>query len=545
MTAVVQNIDSAAYLPPPPSTSTPDAKGTSAAGKSATDAPAANAQGSPSDFQNELELQQTGAQETQPAGLPKTGLAKSDSGKPGKKRNAPAAANLAAVTPVQITEPQKQILPLALALAPPQELAQQQEPAQQQEIAQQQENAKLDFNSKADQKATPDRTPPEPVQQAGQAPSQFVAAAAQIPELQQPAALKQSAKLQQSVQTLQALQIAASNATSATAADPGKISVVPLAPVASAIQDIPVRQEGKKSEDTASQDQTVTPAKPGASSDSQPVSLAGLKLPATPAEPVAAGSQATADSAAANPLSLAFAARMSAAQPKSDQAAAANPSQSPAVAGSQTAVEIPMRYAATAQIIQSVALGTQQDGPKKDAASGDGPARPDARTDTVLPQFEIVSQPAASSGSTGPQQTAPPVSAESVIEPPAAPPTSSHDIRVQMPDNNGGSTQVRFVESGGEVRVSVRTADDGLAQNLRTHLNDLTQRLSDGGTPAEIWKPASNAASSQNDSQQPQQQDSRGSGGQGSGGQNGQQDQQQKRPAWLDEMEASLDGEQN
>ena len=122
---------------------------------------------------------------------------------------------------------------------------------------------------------------------------------------------------------------------------------------------------------------------------------------------------------------------------------------------------------------------------------------------------------------------------------------SSHDIRVQVPDNNGGSTQVRFVESGGEVRVSVRTADEGLAQNLRTHLNDLTQRLSDGGTPAEIWKPASNAAQSQNDSQQQFQQDGRGSGGQGSGGQNGQQDQQQKRPAWLDEMEASLDGEQN
>jgi hypothetical protein len=115
---------------------------------------------------------------------------------------------------------------------------------------------------------------------------------------------------------------------------------------------------------------------------------------------------------------------------------------------------------------------------------------------------------------------------------------------VRVPDNNGGSTQVRFVETGGEVRVSVRTADEGLAQNLRTHLNDLTQRLSDGGMPAEIWKPAFSAGSSQNDFQQPSQQDGRGSGGQGSGGQNGQQDRQQKRPAWLDEMEASLHGEQ-
>ena len=116
---------------------------------------------------------------------------------------------------------------------------------------------------------------------------------------------------------------------------------------------------------------------------------------------------------------------------------------------------------------------------------------------------------------------------------------------MQVPDNNGGSAQVRFVESGGEVRVSVRTADEGLAQNLRTHLNDLTQRLSDGGMPAEFWKPAANAAPSQNDSQQQFQQDGRGSGGQGSGGQDGQPDSRQKRPAWLDEMEASLYGEQN
>jgi len=164
----------------------------------------------------------------------------------------------------------------------------------------------------------------------------------------------------------------------------------------------------------------------------------------------------------------------------------------------------------------------------------------------VLPRFETVSEAAPSSGSEAPQQAAPAARTEQIIEPPAAPPASSHDIRVQVPNSSGGSTQVRFVESGGEVRVSVRTADDGLAQNLRTHLNDLTQRLSDGGISAEIWKPASSAASSQSDQHQQAQQDGRGSqGGQGSGGQGGQQDRQQKRPAWLEEMESSLHGEQN
>jgi flagellar hook-length control protein FliK len=115
---------------------------------------------------------------------------------------------------------------------------------------------------------------------------------------------------------------------------------------------------------------------------------------------------------------------------------------------------------------------------------------------------------------------------------------------VRLPDNNGGSTQVRFVESGGEVRVSVRTADEGLAQNLRTHLNDLSQRLAEGGIPAEIWKPAADSASSQNNNQHQPDRDGRGSNGQPSGGQDGQSDRQQKRPAWLEEMEASLLGPQ-
>ena len=531
MTAAgVQTNDSPAYLSPSPSTSTPDAKGTGAAGKPASDPPAASAQGATSDFQSELELQQSGAQQTGRQKIDSKTSSKADAGRSGKKRNAQDDANLVAVTPVPVTEPQKQILPLALALA------------------QAQENAKPDQNAKSDEKAAPNEIAQGPAQPAAQ-----VAAIAHLPELQQPAALKQFMKVRQSAQPeATPNQAAASIPAPAAGDDPGKIPVPALAPVLSVVQDLLVRQDGKKSEDPASQDRTVTADKPGASSNSQPVSPADLKLPAASPEPVASAVQEMQDRAPSSPSALAFAARMPAAQQKTDQPAA-NPVQSPAISGSQTAVQIPVRYAATAQIIQSATLrnelgtqpGTQEEGPKKDAdASGFGPARPSARTDMVLPQFESVSQSATSSGSAAPQQTAPPARAESVIEPPAAPPTSSHDIRVRVPDNNGGSTQVRFVESGGEVRVSVRTTDDGLAQNLRTHLNDLTQRLSDGGMPAEIWKPASSSASSQNDFQQPSQQDGRGSGGQGSGGQSGQQDRQQKRPAWLDEMEASLQGEQ-
>jgi len=539
--ASVQTNDSPAYLPPSPSTSAPDAKGTGAAGKPASDAPAANASGATSDFQSELELQQSGAQQTGPQKVDSKTSSKADAGKSGKKRNAQDDANLVAVTPVQISEPQKQILPLALALAPPQELAQQQE------------TVKLGDKAKPDEKGTPDEIAQGSALQALQ-----VAAIAHLPELQQPTPLKQFMKIRQSAQPqARPNQTSASNPTPPAVSDPGKTPVPAVAPVLALTQDIPVRQEGKRSDGALSQDQASMPTKPGASPNGQPVSPADLRLPATPAEPMATAVQETLDRSPSSPSAMAFAARMPAVQQKTDQPVAVNssqnPVQSPAISGSQTAVQIPVRYAATAQIIQSATLrnelgtqqGTQEEGPKKDAAgSGDGPARPSARTDMVLPQFESVSQSATSSGSAAPQQAAPPARAESVIEPPAAPPTSSHDIRVRVPDNNGGSTQVRFVESGGEVRVSVRTADEGLAQNLRTHLNDLTQRLSDGGMPAEIWKPASSSASSQNEFQQPSQQDGRGSGRQGSGGQNGQPDRQHKRPAWLDEMEASLQGEQ-
>jgi hypothetical protein len=542
MTAGVQNIDSAAYLPPPPSTSTSEAKGTGVAGKQGTDPQAAGTPGEPSDFQSELAMQQTGQQGTDPAGRTgsaptgptQTGATKTGSDKSGKKRDArPDDASPSALTPVQVAEPQKPILPFSLAQPQPQE------------------HVQADQNAKPDQQATPHETTQGPAQQSAQVLSPSLAAVAQLPELRQPVALKQSMKFRQSAPPVEALakQTAASNTIPPAATDPGKLQILPLAPVPATTQDTSL-PPGPKPEDPASQDQaqsqSVTSAKSGASSGNQPILLAELKLPAAPPEPVASAVQETVDSAPSSPSAMAFAARISAAQQKADQPVTANAGQIPAVSGSQTPDQIPMRYAATAQIIQSAAVGTQQDGTKKDPGDSGGRfARPDARTDMVLPRFEASSEPVPSSASQAPQQPASAARPESILEPPAAPPTSSHDIRVQVPDNNGGSTQVRFVESGGEVRVSVRTADAALAQNLRTHLNDLTQRLSDGGTPAEIWKPAANAASSQNDSQQQSQPDGRGSGGQGSGGQGGQQDRQQKRPAWLEEMEASLHAEQN
>ena len=561
MTAGVQSIDSSAYLPPPPSApgSSPDAKAAGGAGRPASDPQAPQTPGEPSEFQSELQQQDAGTQEARPDGFGKT-----DSGKSGKKRETrPDDSNLSTVTPVQVAEPQKQILPFTLALPQPQ-------PQMQPE-----ENTKLEGNARRDVAVTLDKTAPtnqtvqEPVQPAGPAlaavptaprPSELAPPVAR----KQPAAPKLSAKLQQLGTPVEpppnlaanAAANAAANVTanaipSATSATPDLSKASPLASAWALIPQIPVQKAAAKSEDSSSQEQdpnqTVTSAKSNASSDRQPVSRTELTPPVIPEERVATAVHETVDSAPSSPSALAFAARLAPAPQKTDQSAAAIAAPIQALSGAQTADRIPVRYAAMAQILPNAGADTKA--LKKDPSTViDQPVRMDARTDSrtdlVLPRLESVGQAPSAGGSAAPQPAAPSAQMARVIEPPPAPATSTHDIRVRVPDNNGGSTQVRFVESGGEVRVSVRTSDEGLAQNLRTHLNDLTQRLSDGGMPAEIWKPASNAASSQNDPHPPHS-DGRGPGGQGSGGQSGQQDRQQRRPAWLEEMEASLDAQPN
>ncbi|HEV8416391.1 MAG TPA: hypothetical protein VGQ49_22550 [Bryobacteraceae bacterium] len=535
MTAAgVQNIDSTAYVPPSPSASTPDTKGTGLAGKPAADPQAAGTASEPADFRNELEQQQTGANETKPGSLKtvqeKTGQKKSGSSKTGKKQTTePDRANVSVATPVQVADPQKPILPFTLTLAQPQENAQ--------------PDTNANVTASVDDYARSAENPAETVLERAQAAISLAAGTAAA-DIKPTATAKQSPKLVQSVARV-------STADVAPSAKPDLSQPAQLASGLPLPAQLPWPAAAAPKSDQVSsrqQDQNQAATSSKTSEQSQPVSPIELHLPAAPPEPIATAVQETVESTPSSPSALAFAARMAPAAGKTNPVVASNAAQILPVPGPQTPAQIPVRYAAMAQIIQSAVAGNKNDGLKKDPGAAFDPllrenARSDIRIDLVAPQAPTAEQPsqpsASSSTPEAPPPPAPTAQLEHVIEPPAAPPTSNHDIRVRVPDNNGGSTQVRFVESGGEVRVSVRTSDDGLAQNLRTHLNDLTQRLSDGGMPAEIWKPASNGASSQND-QHPSNQDGRGAGGQGSGGQSGQQDRQQKRPAWLEEMEASL-----
>jgi hypothetical protein len=137
---------------------------------------------------------------------------------------------------------------------------------------------------------------------------------------------------------------------------------------------------------------------------------------------------------------------------------------------------------------------------------------------------------------------------EQWIEPPPAPASSSHDITIRVPDATERGASVRFVDRGGEIRVSVRTGDTELAQTLRSGLNDFVGRLDHTGIRAEVWRPAPAATTPQGDAQNETKNGSQnhpgnqnGSGRNSSGSQS-QQDSQQgtNRPQWVEELETSI-----
>ena len=131
---------------------------------------------------------------------------------------------------------------------------------------------------------------------------------------------------------------------------------------------------------------------------------------------------------------------------------------------------------------------------------------------------------------------------DQVVEPkPATAPSGNHDITIRIPDATDQGTAVRFVERAGEVHVSVRTGDSEMAQTLRGGLNDLVNRLEDGGIRTEVWQPGADASTSQNDSHQTFADPDGSNGRQFSSGSNSEQEsKQQNKPRWVEELEGSI-----
>jgi hypothetical protein len=145
-----------------------------------------------------------------------------------------------------------------------------------------------------------------------------------------------------------------------------------------------------------------------------------------------------------------------------------------------------------------------------------------------------------------PRPEAPPVNVpiatrmDHIPEPQAAPAGSPRDITVRIPDDTDRGTDVRFVERGGEVRVSVRTGDTELAQTLRGGLPEFVGRMEHSGIQAEVWSPGSDASPQQNHSQN-QFTDQESSGRNHSGSQDREEERREgNKPRWVEELETSI-----
>jgi hypothetical protein len=60
---------------------------------------------------------------------------------------------------------------------------------------------------------------------------------------------------------------------------------------------------------------------------------------------------------------------------------------------------------------------------------------------------------------------------------------------MQLVSDDNRRVDVRLIDRGGELHVSVKSADTALAQNLQDHLPDLTARLEKQHMETEVWVP--------------------------------------------------------
>ncbi len=105
---------------------------------------------------------------------------------------------------------------------------------------------------------------------------------------------------------------------------------------------------------------------------------------------------------------------------------------------------------------------------------------------------------------------------------------------------------IRLVDRAGSLRVAVHTADQDLAQNLQSGLNDLVHRLEHKGFEAEAWAPGERSgAGGPAAAAHGEGSDAGGKGDKGprDGGQqrfSGQNQNGRNRPKWVAELEQKL-----
>ncbi|HEX3745107.1 MAG TPA: hypothetical protein VHW09_14285 [Bryobacteraceae bacterium] len=273
---------------------------------------------------------------------------------------------------------------------------------------------------------------------------------------------------------------------------------------------------------------TTQPAEPSADQEDSDIAAASGPSPAAPQEaPQAAPPPETAAPATPPPApEMAFAARV-------QSAADTDRSTLPAEMASASAV---------ASANKKVVAAAQDE-----AAA---PAETHAMAATAAATVERVSTP-PTAGAPAAHSAAPVQRAEA----PAAvntenslkPATPLKDISMQVNQPGKERVEVRVVQQGSEVHVSVHSADATLNSGLRQGLSELQSRLEENGYRSEMWRPGvATAPVAAAASAQAPTNHSRGGEGQpqhgGSQQESGRRNQNQSnQPRWVEEMESSLD----
>ena len=142
-----------------------------------------------------------------------------------------------------------------------------------------------------------------------------------------------------------------------------------------------------------------------------------------------------------------------------------------------------------------------------------------------------------------PRAEAPATLPESV----SRPSTPLKDISLQLNQPGNERVDVRVVQQGSEVRVTVHTGDAGLNSSLRQGLSELQGRLEETGYRSEMWRPGTAAAPAAS-AASPQASANHSRGGDGQPQQQGGSQQEGGRrnphssnqPRWAEELESSF-----
>ena len=315
-------------------------------------------------------------------------------------------------------------------------------------------------------------------------------------------------------------------------------------------------------------------AAPAAAEDRQARAVSGQSFAARAAyawQPTITASQTSASASA--PADLAIAARV---QPAGEQisatrAAGASRTTAPAAQTSASASTSDSANAAPVQTATGTAdrRAAQREAPAAEQASSRRTVESSSGDSTVAPpaaassgssaasyahafvQAEGPSTDAASSATQEPAAaSAAPAEASTI---PEAKLTSASaplkDISIQVAQPGAQKVEVRVVQQSGELRVAVRTGDSDLAHGLQQNLSDLVGRLQESGFRAEGWRPAGSTVESpapsdtRTTSNTPSRNGNQQSNSGGSQGQEGERQQSRsQRPAWLEELETSING---